>query len=203
MSQRLLERSLIVLLLFTGAMTRVSATVVVPADLGDLVGEAQSVVYGRVLAVRSIRSDDRGTETLVTLEVAGYLKGQGGRQLVFRVPGGEIGRYRTIVVGAPAFREGDEVVCFLKGRAPEVPSLVGFSQGALRVYTDEVGVRRVMAPPLRQEQPEPVVRGEGYRRMVTLDQFAVQVRDVERMRIERERGKDPSQAPRKIWLEGR
>ncbi len=190
-------------LLAAASAVGVSATVLVPADLGDLVMSAQSVVYGRVIAVRAVRSDERGTETLVTLDVGGYLKGRGGREVVFRVPGGELGRYRTIVVGAPSFREGDEVVCFLKGQAPEIPTLAGFNQGALRVYADAAGVRRVLAPPVRQAQPAPVVRGEGYRRLVTLEQFTVQVQEAERLGPRRDQGKESSQAPRKNWQESR
>ncbi len=203
MRHRFLKPGVIVAMLAAASVAGVSATVLVPADLGDLVTGAQSVVHGRVAAIRAIRSDDRGTETLVTLQVAGYFKGQGGREVVFRVPGGEMGRYRTIVVGAPTFREGDEVVCFLKGVAPELPTLVGFSQGALRVVSDGAGVRRVLAPPVRQEQPERVVRGEGYKRLMTLDQFAVELREVERLRLQREQGRDPSRTPRRQQQEGR
>jgi hypothetical protein len=198
-----LTRPLVGLLLAGGLVAGLSATVLVPADLVDLVEGAQTVVYGRVAAVRSIRSDDRGTVTLVSLSVGGYLKGEGGRDVVFSVPGGEVGRYRTIVVGAPAFREGDEVVCFLKGQPPEIPSLVGFSQGVLKVYAGSAGERRVIAPPVRQPQPEKVVRGDAYQRMVTLDQFTLQVRDIERLRLERERGRSSSQAPRKLYQEPR
>jgi hypothetical protein len=39
----------------------------------------------------------------------------------FRVPGGQVGRYRRVLIGAPEFSEGEEVVLFLKGRAPGVP----------------------------------------------------------------------------------
>jgi hypothetical protein len=195
-------RTIAALLLVSGAAVALPATVLVPVDLYELVSAAQTVVYGRVIGTHGVRSADRGTETLVTLSAVGYLKGQGGREVVFRVAGGEIGRYRTVVVGAPVFREGDEVICFLKGQAPEVPYLVGFSQGALRVHADAAGVRRVMAPPMRAAQPARVVRGEGYQRFVTLEDFAGQVRDAQALDA-RERAKTPQQAPRKTWQGGR
>ena len=73
-----------------------AATVLLPADLGDLAREARSIARGRVAAVDVQSSDDRRTiETLVTLEVDTYLKGPLGPTLQFRVPG------RTLLVVEP------------------------------------------------------------------------------------------------------
>src|SRR3954451_19979597 len=82
----------------------VHATIVVPADLGELARDARAIVVGRVAAVDGRWTDDRRTiETIVTLDVDTYLKGSFGSTLQFRVPGGVLGRYRNIVVGAPEF----------------------------------------------------------------------------------------------------
>jgi hypothetical protein len=152
------------------------ATVLMPADLNDLVASAQTIMHGRVASVTSLRQSDRGTETLVTVSVAGYVKGQGARAVVFRVPGGAVGRYRTIVVGAPSFREGDEVLCFLRGQAPELPYLVGFGQGVLRIFTDPAsGTPMVMAPVARGPGTRRVVRGEGDRQMRSLARLVVEI----------------------------
>ena len=45
------------------------------------------------------------------------MRSRAARETVLRVPGGQVGRYRRLMVGARV-REGEEVVLFLKGRAP-------------------------------------------------------------------------------------
>src|SRR5712692_336035 len=106
------------------------ATTIIPADLGDLSRDARAIVRGRVAAVDSQWTEDRGTiETIVTLEVESYLKGALGPILRFRVPGGELGRFRSIVVGAPAFAVDQRVVVFLGAHGPTVTHEVGFNQG--------------------------------------------------------------------------
>src|SRR4029079_633222 len=80
------------------------ATVLIPADLGELSRDALAIARGRVASLDAQWTEDRGTiETIVTLEVESYLKGSLGPMLRFRVPGGELGRFRSIVVGAPEF----------------------------------------------------------------------------------------------------
>src|SRR5215813_7038506 len=80
----------------------VRATTIVAADLGELSHDALAIARGRVADVQSQWTADRGTvETIVTLEVESYLKGSLGATVRFRVPGGELGRFRSIVVGAP------------------------------------------------------------------------------------------------------
>src|SRR5947209_1845513 len=111
-----------------------SATTIIPADLGELSRDARAIVRGRVAAVDSQWTEDRGTiETIVTLEVESYLKGALGPILRFRVPGGELGRFRSIVVGAPAFAVDQRVVVFLGARGPSIPYVLGLSQGVFRV----------------------------------------------------------------------
>src|SRR5262245_1444293 len=106
-----MRRFMAVMLMLTSvAAARPRATVVVAADLGELARDARAIPRGRVVAVEGRWTDDRRTiETLVTLEVDGYLKGSLGATLQFRVPGGELGRYRRIVVGAPEFSVGQHV----------------------------------------------------------------------------------------------
>src|SRR5438046_2022074 len=90
------------------------ATVIVPADLGELAQDARAIARGRVAAAEARWSDDhRSIETIVTLDVDIYLKGSLGSTLLFRVPGGELGRFRSITVGAPQFAVDDRVIVFL------------------------------------------------------------------------------------------
>jgi len=139
------------------------ATVLVPADLAELTRDAQAIVHGRVIAVESQWSEGRrrSIETLVTLQVEDHLKGQFGSEVTFRVPGGQLGPYRTIMPGAPVFGERDEVIVFLAWRGPSVPWLAGLGQGVYRVTTSADGVRHVRpgVPLSRTGVPQPVVRG--------------------------------------------
>ena len=64
----------------------------------------------------------RSIETLVTLEVETYAKGDLGRTVTLRVPGGQMGPYRSVMLGAPTFVEGEEVVVFLAASWPRHPA---------------------------------------------------------------------------------
>src|SRR5712671_6267663 len=122
------------LLLIVFLAVPVRATVLIPADLGELSRDAVAIARGRVAALDAQWTEDRGTiETIVTLEVESYLKGSLGATLRFRVPGGELGRFRSIVVGAPEFAIEQRVVVFLGARGPSVPFVLGMSQGVFRV----------------------------------------------------------------------
>jgi hypothetical protein len=154
-------------------------TIVVPADLGELSRDAIAIVRGRVAAVDATWTDDRGTiETTVTLEVESYLKGALGQVVRFRVPGGELGRFRSIVVGAPEFAVDQHVVVFLAAHGPTVPHIVGFNQGVYRlVRTDNAGW--VVTPPVNLPSvpgPVPIVRGDVNRRPLPLADFEQRVR---------------------------
>jgi hypothetical protein len=110
-----------------------SATTLVPAEFGQMARESEVIVHGTVISVQGQLGPQRMIETLVTLQVAETLKGMPAAQTTFRVPGGRLGRYRRVMVGAPQFTAGDEVFLFLKGRAPAMAMPYGLSQGVYRV----------------------------------------------------------------------
>src|SRR6188474_1381309 len=114
---------------------------------------------------------------MVTVAVLDAIKGQPGATVYFRVPGGQIGRYRRFMVGAPEFASGDEVVLFLKGRPPAVPFPFGLSQGVYRVVRDETG-RTLVTPPVVSEAAGRVVRGDPSRRQIELGTFTRNVRAI-------------------------
>ena len=156
------------------------ATVLIPADLGELSRDALAIARGRVAAIDAQWTEDRGTiETIVTLEVESYLKGSLGARLRFRVPGGELGRFRSIVVGAPEFAVDQRVVVFLGAQGPSVPHLLGMSQGVFRMAraADNSGwlvTSLVLAPAVGGAVR--VVRGDPSRRPVALADFEHTVR---------------------------
>lgn len=175
--------SCFLLALFMSAGTRAGATVLVPIEFRELVTSARVIVHGRVVDVHPEWVDGRrAVETLVTLDAAEYLKGDPLGQITFKVPGGELGRYRTVFVGAPEFARGDEVILFLKTNGSSMPFVIGLSQGVFRVVTDARSGRRVVTPPMVMARAgvdaEKVVRGDPSRREVPVETFRDTVRQV-------------------------
>jgi hypothetical protein len=153
---------------------------VVPADLGELSRDAKAIARGRVAAVEGRWTDDRRTiETIVTLEVESYLKGSLGATLQFRVPGGDLGRFRSIVVGAPEFAVDERVVVFLGARGPGIPYVVGFNQGVYRVVRGGDGATLLVTPPAMLPTVSgntTIVRGDPNRKPLPLGDFEQRVR---------------------------
>ena len=155
-----------------------SAMVVLPVEFSEMVTASELVVRGRVTDVRAQLVGDRRTiETVVTVTVLDAIQGQPGETVSFRVPGGQVGRYRRLMVGAPEFASGEEVVLFLKGRPPAVPFPFGLSQGVYRVVHDADG-RTLVTPPAVTESTGRVVRGDPSRRPVELTVFTRNVRSI-------------------------
>ncbi len=154
------------------------ATVVVPADLGELAREARAIAVGRVAAVDGHWTDDRRTiETIVTLDVDVYLKGSLGTTLQFRIPGGVLGRYRTIVVGAPSLAADERVIVFLGANGPMIPYILGFNQGIYHVMRGNDGAWMVSPPAmLPAAVTTRVVRGDPSRKTLPLADFESRVR---------------------------
>ena len=154
------------------------ATVILPASLGDLVTGARAIVHGHVVAVEPRWADGRRQiETLVTVRAEEYLKGDLGAEVTFKVPGGQMGPYRRVVVGAPTFREGDEIIVFLNAQGPVVPWISGLNQGIFRVSPNAAGVKVVIpGVSLSAGEDGPVVRGRPVRERLALRAFNEQVR---------------------------
>ncbi len=156
-----------------GLVSPAFATILLPADLPTIAVEAGTIVHGRVVDVRSVLAGPRRTiESYVTLDVIESLKGAAGASVIFRVPNGQVGRYRRVLVGAPEFAPGDEVVVFLRGRAPAMPALYGLSQGAYRVVRSSEGAA---VTPAANPDVGPAVRGDAARRPVPMREFVRQV----------------------------
>jgi hypothetical protein len=158
-----------------------SATVILPASLGDLVTGARAIVHGRVVAIEPRWADGRRQiETLVTVHAEEYLKGDLGSEVTFKVPGGQMGPYRSVMVGAPTFQSGDEIVVFLNAQGPTIPWISGLNQGVFRVAADAAGVK-VVVPGVSLAAGEPeIVRGDRRRHRVGLEAFTAQVKTLVR-----------------------
>ena len=164
------------------AAMRVGATIVVPADVAELSVDAAAIAHGRIVRVEARQGEGRRVERLVTLQVLEYFKGGWGNVVQFRMPGGTFGRYQTVMIGAPDFTEGDEVVLFLGARPeddrarPARPYVLGMHQGVYRVIADQATGRRMVTPPLVlgagvEGTPSPTKRGDVNRVPVELREF--------------------------------
>ena len=174
------KRTLLLLLFLLTLVAPAGATVLIPADLGELSRDALAIARGRVIALDAQWTEDRGTiETIVTLEVESYLKGGLGSTLRFRVPGGELGRFRSIVVGAPELAVDQRVVVFLGARGPSMPYVLGMNQGVFRVSraAGDAGWQ-VTSPVMLPATGGAVrlVRGDPSRRSIALGDFEQAVR---------------------------
>src|SRR3954470_24830901 len=173
-------RRLILIVVLVLCARELRATVLVPADFREVVAGSQIIVYGRITTVRPEWSDDRSRiDTVVTVMAGSYLKGGPGGTVTFRVPGGQIGRYRNVMVGAPQFQPGEEAVLFLSASGPSIAHIFGLSQGLYRVKGDSRTGRRVGVPPVLTadgDARQTIVRGDRNRRQLSLDEFAATVR---------------------------
>ena len=157
------------------------ATVYLPADFVEMVDASIYIVHGSVVDVRSEAiADRRSIVTYVTVDVTQQLKGSPRESVTFLVPGGQAGHYERIVVGAPRFEEGDEVVLFLTTRGPTIPYVFGLSQGVYRV-SRATGRALVMPPAVLGREADAadsgrLVRGDPARRPLALDDFTGHVR---------------------------
>jgi hypothetical protein len=162
---------------------RVHATVVLPAEFREVVAGSTIIAHVQIVEVRPEWADGRRRiDSLVSASVVSYLKGgNSGRTIAFKVPGGELGRYRSVTVGAPVFKPGDEAVLFLSSSDGAPLHVFGLNQGVFRVRPDPVSGRRMVVTPIvvaSGEAPEKITRGSAVRRPLALEDFGAQVRAV-------------------------
>ena len=171
----------IVLLGVVALAPSLHATVIVPAEFREVVSGSDLIAYGRVVDVRPQWADQRRRiDSVVTAEVLSWFKGGSDSTVSFIVPGGEIGRYRQVMIGAPSFAAGEEVFLFLKTQGSAMPYVFGLNQGVFRVRSDDTGTRKVTTPALLavSDQPETVRRGAVSRRPMAVDDFTTELRAV-------------------------
>lgn len=154
------------------------ASTFLTAELREVVADSATVVRGRVTDVRAVRSVAGEVESVVTIAVESVLKGAADTFVSMRVPGGTIGRYRTVMTGAPVMRVGDRAVFFLKRGPGNAFWPVGLSQGVYRVTMSGAGAT-IAAPVLAgvtTNPTGPVVRGDARRKALPVAEFESLVR---------------------------
>ena len=166
------------LVLTQGAL---GASTFLSAEFREVVSEAATVVRGRVTDVRAMRTAAGEVESVVTIGVDAVLKGSADAFVSMRIPGGVIGRYRTVMTAAPVMRVGQQAVFFLKRASGNAYWPVGLSQGIYRVTMSTTGAPTVASPVLAGTTTNTtglVVRGDPRRKALPLGEFESLVRFV-------------------------
>ena len=152
------------------------ASVTVPTEFRDVVRDASLIVRGRVTDVRSESVPGTGIESIATLAVESVVKGRASGFVYVRVPGGEVGRSRVVMIGAPTFRPGQRAVFFLRPTGTDSSYRpIGLTLGVFRVQAEPGTARAVVAPPLvggiTEARSGPAVRGDTRRRLMPVQDF--------------------------------
>jgi len=176
------------------AVAPMSASLVVSAEFREVVTEAALVVRGVVTDVRAVDARGRGVESMVTMAVESVVKGDSGVFVTLRVPGGELGRRRFVMVGAPRFAMGDRAVLFLKRDPEGWWRPIGLSQGVYRVRADgRSGLPVVPSPILSRVKAVPgrTAGADARRGTIPVQEFESLVRLVleRRVAVPREGGR--------------
>jgi len=157
-----------------------TATVVVPAEFREVVSDATLIVRGRVTDVRSFVVVGNLIDSVATVAVESVLKGQADTFVPVRVPGGEVGRTRYVLLGAPTFRVGQQAVFFLKRGPDNAWRPIGLAMGVYRVQAEPSTGRPVVRPPVVPGRTAaargPTTRGDTRRRSLPVTEFESLVR---------------------------
>ncbi len=121
------------------------STTAVRLSLQEMTDLSTTVVHGRVLGTGS-RWNEAGTMivTDVRVEVEEALKGSAAGEITVTQLGGEVGKLKTEVPGAAAFRRGEEAVLFLAVDGRGGLQVTGLSQGRFEVVDDARTGRKVL-----------------------------------------------------------
>lgn len=150
--------------LIAGFFSTQGAALMIRKSVEELTYEADSIMIGKVTGMESRWNEDRTLiYTYVTISARDYVKKLSNigesEEIIVRMPGGEVGDIGLKVSDMPEFREGEEVLLFLKKERPTIFRVVGLFQGK---YTVEDG--RAKNKVLGREIP--------------LDSFVSQIREI-------------------------
>ncbi len=107
-----------------------------PPTFGELVHEAETIVTGTVMEIRSDwgpRGIAGPIYTHVTVRIESALKGSPTPTRILRFLGGSVGETTLAVPGVPTFAVGDRAVFFIAPEKDSVSPLVGLMHGRFRV----------------------------------------------------------------------
>lgn len=129
--------------------SRGAATVMVEVSLEDMVRDSDVIVRGVVTHTgvqMALGLDGLEPHTVTTLRVDGWLKGNGGATVTVRELGGITQDTARWIDGTPRYREGEEVVVFLRQHPEHANDFrtYGMAQGHFTVLRGVPGTPSVV-----------------------------------------------------------
>lgn len=103
--------------------------------LDELTAKADSILVGEVTDIACYQEGKGNIYTLVIVSVEQAVKGEPGREVVIRLPGGEVNGFRLWVEDTPNFQLGERTVVFLE-EAGDASKVCGWYQGKFTVKDD-------------------------------------------------------------------
>lgn len=158
----------------------IDATVFAPTEFREVVADATTIVRGRVTDVRGVAVPGNGIDTIATVAVESTVKGSVTDFISVHLAGGQVGRSKWVVVGAPTLALGDRVVLFLKRGTDNALRPIGLSMGVYRVQPDAKTGQWLVDPPAVPGQTAAatgaIVRGDVRRKPIPVQEFESLVR---------------------------
>lgn len=112
----------------------VAASTFLALDREEMVELADAVVAGRVIEVSSFwNAEHTAILTEAVLEVEDTLVGSAPAYVNLRTFGGQVGNYRIVAHGFPAFELGERLVLFLEPEKDGAQRVLGYQQGQYRL----------------------------------------------------------------------
>jgi len=155
------------------------ATIVIPAEFKEIITDATLIVRGHVTDTRPVRAGGSAIDTIATVAIDSLIKGQADGFVSVRLPGGEMGAYRSMTIGAPHLAVGDQAVLLLRRFSDGFWRPVGLSMGVYRVQAEPLTGRAVVPPPVmlnRTASRGAVLRGDARRTLLPVQEFESMIR---------------------------
>lgn len=124
------------------------ATSVIPPTFPELVAEAETIVRGTVVDLRSEEFDSpqgRAIRSFVTLRVERTLKGPAAPTLVLDILGGTAGKRTLRIPGVPEFQVGQRQIVFVAKNGEVFCPLIGLGHGRYHLQRDAATGRDFIA----------------------------------------------------------
>jgi hypothetical protein len=163
----------------------VNATAVRKLSDEDLANQAETIITGKCISIKSEWNDERTKIfTYITIAPQNLLKGDRmPRSITIKQPGGEVGDIGMRVDGVSVFEEGEDVLLFLERDQRDSYRTLGLSQGKFAITTDQGTGRKVLV-----KKRAELVRTKGGKlekriieirseKRIFLDDFTAKIRD--------------------------
>jgi hypothetical protein len=142
------------------AASAADATTFVAMSERALARAADAIVVGTVTGLETVGDRSGGIYTLVTISVDGHYKGDVGREIVLKQPGGELAERGLVIPGSPVFTRGERNLLFLSAGRDGTARTTALGLGQYRLASGLAG--DVVA---ERSVTEPVLGGGRVRRM--------------------------------------